>query len=679
MPEGRQRYYNNDGTPCAGGHLWTYAAGTSNLKATYADEAGTILNQNPVPLDAKGEALIFWSGAYKVDLKQADGTQVTGYPVDNLKTDPAGIWGVLGTVLAQLAQSAGSSLMGFIQAGAGAIARTLQAKNRETISVTDFGAKGDGVTDDTAAIQAAANAAAGKALYFPATPASYKITAEINIAGYTTVYGDGRGSVVKLSGLNKDGFFVNQQAGVTIRDLRITCDVVGTLAYVGGVHLYKSLRCKVINVEFDGLHWAGVLLNSSSHCRVRDCAFSGWVGTAQDSADVLIFRNSGFNKVDGNLCAGGGDHGIAIYDPYENTTPTGNIITGNVVTEHKAYGIMVYIGLATTPPYDLRTVIANNVVSDILGTGPGVSGISGAGIYIQGGGGVSVIGNTVSNCCRTTPNFDTLGMAGISVQVGEGGTSLEVEAIVQGNHVHQYRGPCMFLAASIRPLSVIGNTLKSESTANLRGEAVVIQNCNAVRFVDNDIRHENPNFYAVKMAAIGKECSYNNLSGNTLQCVNSGGGFLLTATEGGSLSNTVMAHNTVGGSLANPAYMVQFVANLRFFGNHGDSAGLVFSLYNCARAHLSGNRLHSSAAAYAIQFLGANPNSFADESNDFDGWVQNDEGNGMRITLRGAGAPATTGSWSSGDRVINIAPAPGAVSAWVNCAGVWKSTGTVAP
>jgi hypothetical protein len=41
-----------------------------------------------VPLDAKGEAVIYWSGAYKVDLKQADGQQVTGYPVDNLKTGP---------------------------------------------------------------------------------------------------------------------------------------------------------------------------------------------------------------------------------------------------------------------------------------------------------------------------------------------------------------------------------------------------------------------------------------------------------------------------------------------------------------------------------------------------------------------------------------------------------------
>lgn len=47
------------------------------------------------------------------------------------------------------------SQVSFVQAGTGAVTRNMQDKARESVSVKDFGAVGDGVADDTAAIQAA--------------------------------------------------------------------------------------------------------------------------------------------------------------------------------------------------------------------------------------------------------------------------------------------------------------------------------------------------------------------------------------------------------------------------------------------------------------------------------------------------------------------------------------------
>jgi hypothetical protein len=60
---------------------------------------------------------------------------------------------------------------GFTQTGTGAIQRTVENKLKDTVSVKDFGAVGDGVADDTAAIQAALVASTN--VYFP--PGLYNV------------------------------------------------------------------------------------------------------------------------------------------------------------------------------------------------------------------------------------------------------------------------------------------------------------------------------------------------------------------------------------------------------------------------------------------------------------------------------------------------------------------------
>ena len=67
----------------------------------------------------------------------------------------------------------------------GAVPRLISDGFGDYVSVKDFGAVGDGVTDDTAAIQAALNAAAGKTLYFPDS-STYLVYA-LKVAGETTV------------------------------------------------------------------------------------------------------------------------------------------------------------------------------------------------------------------------------------------------------------------------------------------------------------------------------------------------------------------------------------------------------------------------------------------------------------------------------------------------------------
>lgn len=71
MPEGKQSFTDNAGNPLVGGKVWTYNSGTSTPRPTYQDAAGLVPNTNPVILDARGEATIFWDGVYTVVLMTA--------------------------------------------------------------------------------------------------------------------------------------------------------------------------------------------------------------------------------------------------------------------------------------------------------------------------------------------------------------------------------------------------------------------------------------------------------------------------------------------------------------------------------------------------------------------------------------------------------------------------------
>jgi hypothetical protein len=107
----------------------------------------------------------------------------------NISTLQGQVDPTLRTDLAATGAGKGTNIVGFIASGTGAVARTGQSKLRDYVSVKDFGAVGDGTTDDTAAIQLAvtAAAAAGRGIQLPV--GNFKMTATVTSSTFVPVLG----------------------------------------------------------------------------------------------------------------------------------------------------------------------------------------------------------------------------------------------------------------------------------------------------------------------------------------------------------------------------------------------------------------------------------------------------------------------------------------------------------
>jgi len=118
--------------------------------------------------------------------------------------------------------SGNSGAMDFLQAGTGAVARSVESKLRDVVSVLDFGAVRNGVTDDTAAINAAiTTAGVGGTIYFP--KGTYLIKSQLTqLEGQSWIGEGGQRSTTLKKGFNGD-FIIPGDRGA-LRNLNIECN-----------------------------------------------------------------------------------------------------------------------------------------------------------------------------------------------------------------------------------------------------------------------------------------------------------------------------------------------------------------------------------------------------------------------------------------------------------------------
>jgi len=184
-------------------------------------------------------------------------------------------------------------------------------KNKQWKNVRDFGAKGDGTTNDRAAIQAAIDALpdSGGVVFVPLSNSVYLIDATLYLPSHTSIIGSGEGATLKMSG------------AVTRTMIENADTTAGNTGIV------------IENLSLDG----GKAYASYSE---------------PDSADVVSFKNISKSTIRGCFIAGADKDAIAVRNGSTDVE-----ISGNTLWANGEEGITAS-GLTTR-----RIIISNNKIA----------------------------------------------------------------------------------------------------------------------------------------------------------------------------------------------------------------------------------------------------------------------------------------------------------------------------
>ena len=290
----------------------------------------------------------------------------------------------------------------------GASVRTLHDKLGESVSVKDFGAVGDGVTDDTAAIQAALNATRG-IVRFPT--GTYAVSSTLVLPNDTRIIGEGAGAYFQGDGYDRitviqpsAGFSGTEviradpadnspssiyRFGISIQDITIdmtnktTSQITGILLNSvtntetfsniriinndSGIALYIGQSANVSSLESDGLVFQNIYtlwktggptttlpvlrIDSANEVAFYGCKFQGPDASSAGTAAALIVAGSGHtvNDVSFTDCSFTGmETGVKI-ESYAGASQGARWIrVNNSMFEGPKYGVQS-VGVATKP------------------------------------------------------------------------------------------------------------------------------------------------------------------------------------------------------------------------------------------------------------------------------------------------------------------------------------------
>jgi parallel beta-helix repeat protein len=224
----------------------------------------------------------------------------------------------------------------------------------------EFGAIGDGSTNDAAALQAAANKAAGGALFVP--PGAYQIDAQINLPNNIDVTGAGEGvTVLRQAAPSISMLTATNKSNVHLSKLTLDGNK-GAVTGGNPINFVGTTMFSIVTIEVKSAWNNSILIDAAaSEGRVEAC-----------------YLHDG-----GSALSGSGGHGVAL-----SSGCIGIVITGNRLKEIYSSGVNV------SDSY--RCVVNGNSIERATVNNSGYGGIR----CSNGAAGNSIVGNAIRNMSR---------------------------------------------------------------------------------------------------------------------------------------------------------------------------------------------------------------------------------------------------------------------------------------